>query len=510
MCAQIAVLESSRSEIQDLAQDGFRLFAESLIQHIDEVFFWRDAETIAPYFVSHSFERIFGRSCSSVYQQPSSWIESIHPDDRLQALQAQEWRAHSRKLEAEYRIVKPNGEIRWISVRMFPVSSKDHNILVGIAQDCTDRVQAEAAQEFLAAIVRGSEEGIVGTDLNGRILSWNHGAEKLFGYSAEEAIGRSVTLLVPANDQDASWTALERAKSGQEVERYEATRLAKSGAFVDVSVSLSPVRNRRGQPIGISAIYRDIAQQKRVAIELMQAKEAAEEASRAKSEFLANMSHEIRTPMNGVLGMAEVLLETELTDEQREYVEIVQYSATSLLTIINDILDFSKIEAKKLTLEHRQFRLRELMASVLKEMEIHAQKQGLTLACSTADDVPEVVSGDSGRIRQILVNLVNNGIKFTRRGGVEVRITKVAGATELVQFDVLDTGIGVPADKQKSIFNPFVQADGSARRKAGGTGLGLTISSRLVELMNGRIWMESSDRGSIFHFTVQLPEVLDA
>ncbi|MEI9812303.1 MAG: histidine kinase dimerization/phospho-acceptor domain-containing protein [Acidobacteriota bacterium] len=204
----------------------------------------------------------------------------------------------------------------------------------------------EDTQEFLAAIVRGSEEGIMGSDWDGRIVSWNHGAEKLFGYTAEEAIGQFATLVVPVDQRPSCWKMLDRARGGEQIERYETVRVAKGGKLIDVSVILSAVKNRAGKGVGVSAIYRDISDHKRASAELLRAKETAEETSRMKSEFLANMSHEIRTPMNGVIGMSEVLLDTDLTAEQREYVEIVQYSAKSLLSIINDILDFSKIEAR--------------------------------------------------------------------------------------------------------------------------------------------------------------------
>lgn len=407
----------------------------------------------------------------------------------------------------------PDGRTTWVSTSKLPLRDQDGKVVgtFGISRDITEQKEALLAlsrsERVNRMIVNTALDAFVAMDSSGIIIDWNPQAEHIFGWSRIEALGESLSeLIVPPQWRAAHIAGLQRfltSGHGKLIgQRLELTALHRDGHEFPVELTISPIQQEHS--VFFASFLQDITDRKRAEAELRRAKDTAESASRAKSDFLANMSHEIRTPMNAVLGMTELVLDTQLSTSQREYLSMVQESGEALLVLLNDILDFSKIEAGKLELEALVFSVRDLVGDTLKTLSVRAKREQLELAGHIDAQVPDAVIGDSARLRQILVNLVGNAIKFTERGEIVVHATveSINESRAQIHFAVTDTGIGISPEKLGVIFNAFEQADTSTTRKYGGTGLGLAICQRLIECMGGRIWVESEPgRGSTFHFT---------
>ncbi len=376
--------------------------------------------------------------------------------------------------------------------------------LVEAEQKKTDQ-RLRDQQFYTRSLIESNIDALMTTDPFGIITDVNKQMEALTGCTRDELIGAPFKNYF--TDPDRAEAGIELVLREKSVTDYELTARARDGKNTVVSYNATTFYDRNRTLQGVFAAARDVTESKRVEIELKEAKAAAESASRTKSDFLASMSHEIRTPLNAIMGIADLLAKTELSPEQRKYVQIFRRAGDNLLNLINDILDLSKVEASQLELEQTGFSLVEHLEICIEMVATRAQEKGLILVCDIAPDVPVDLFGDPTRLRQVLLNLLGNAIKFTQSGTVSLRVTSETSseASRTLQFTIVDTGIGIAGDKLARVFERFTQADSSTTRRFGGSGLGLTISKRLVELMGGRIWVESEvGNGSVFTFSVPL------
>jgi two-component system sensor histidine kinase/response regulator len=456
------------------------------------------------------------------YQLPEivgqSMYAFVHPDDLEAVADLQRTVAAGGTRSVVFRLRRKDGTYVWMESNARGVCDARTGAvreIVAVSRDVTGRKRAEAALEEALRerenVMETIPDLLYTLDLDGRLIRWNRRLEAATGLTPDELMHRSALEFFAPEIRQAVDQAISRGFTEGETQ-VEAALLSKDEPAIHYHWTGVPLRDAQGRIIGLTGVGRDITELKQVQAELQRAKEIAEAANRAKSEFVANISHEIRTPMNGIIGMTDLTLSTDLSPEQREQLAMVKTSAESLLTLLNDLLDFSKIEAGKLQLHSVPFRLRDSLDAMLKPFALRAFEKGLHLDCRTAANVPDTLTGDDGRLRQILINLVGNAIKFTDRGGITVEVGVaeagtqrfLPGAEVRLHFRVRDTGIGISADKHRAIFQAFEQADGSTTRKFGGTGLGLAIASQLVVMMGGEIWLESAPgRGSEFHFTAR-------
>ncbi len=482
-----------------------------LIDHAPTGFFVTDGRGECLY-VNSQWCRLTGMTASQALG--SGWISALHSEDSAEV--ASRWYECIKTGESfkmRFRFMKPSGEYTWVDSCADHLTVADTKYLVGTVTDISVQYIAEQelsqSRAFLDSIIENIPNMIFVKEAKDlRFVRFNAAGEALLGWPRESLIGKNDYDFFPKEHADFFIAKDRQVLEGKCLVDIpeEPIDTAKHGRRV-LHTRKIPILDEKGEAKYLLGISNDITVRKKLEEDLTKAKVDAEVANKMKSQFMANMSHEIRTPMNGIIGMSNLLLDTKLNEEQRDLAGIVKRSAATLLEIINDILDFSKIEAGKITVSETPFSLYEAVNDLLMPLLLKSEEKSQSLQVEFTPDVPDQVLGDEAKIKQVLVNLINNGIKFTPEGGKIVLSVKSLGRKDeslYLQFSVSDTGIGIPIEQQQQVFNPFTQADSTISRTYGGTGLGLSITLSLVKAMQGEIELEST-RGVGSLFRVRLP-----
>ena len=503
---------TERRQDHEKRRDFDRIVQSSLLDLVNDLVWSIRQQDHGLLYVNAAAEQIFGRPILQLREIPSLWFDCIHKDDQDKVLQSLELLKRQQTVHQNFRIEQPNGEVRWLQGTFHATRQQGQEFQIGcVAKDVTRRVTTEKELEKATAIYHSLVESlpinVFRKNRDGKIEFGNQRYCKSLNRPLEELIGKTDFDLFDMDlakkySKDDRWV-LQTGLPFHDIEQHPGP----DGKAMYVEVLKAPVIDANGRRAGIQGMFWDVTERKNAENALQDAKELAEAANQAKSDFLANVSHEIRTPMNAILGIAGLLIDDEVDPSQRDYLNMIQQSGESLLALINDILDFSKIEAGKLELETKPFNLKDRIGDSIRSLAFRANAKGLELAMDIDPSIEASLLGDVGRIRQVLVNLVANAIKFTQAGHVVVKISPLSREAGRIQlrFSVSDTGIGIETDKIETIFEQFEQADTSTTRKYGGTGLGLAIGSKLVELMGGGIKVESEfGKGSRFYFDIWL------
>lgn len=488
-----------------------------LTENITEVFWISSTDESGMLYISPAYEEIWGRTCKSLYEQPTTWLNAIHPDDRNRierALITHQvlWIQHGLGIhDEEFRIIRPDGSVRWIRDRAFPIKDATGRVyrVAGIAEDITERKQAEETRLHLSSIVESSEDAIISTTPDGIIQSWNRGAERIFGYLAQEIIGQPISIIIPT-DRISEEAVLKRISTGEYIEPYETVRIRKDGRRLDVFVTTSPIKDYRGRIIGASKIARDITHRKeseREREELLareqRARQQAHEANRLKEEFLAIIFDELRIPLNPTYGWTQLLRMGELEPKKQHAVmEALEQNAKTREHVIKQLLDISHMIAGKLRLELRPLNLIPIVEAAIQTVRRAAEAKQIEMKMMLDPSIDPIMV-DSDRLQEVVWSLLSNAIKFTpNHGRIDIFLEQV---NPYIQIRVKDNGTGISSDLLPYIFDGFRRDEGRNKRPQRGLGLGLSIVQHLVELHGGDVLAESGGETQGTTFIVRLP-----